>query len=759
MNADQVCAAAAALAICALSALPSEGATVTVALGGGGETTLATKTVGTVLVADLAAAARDLDLLVQLQGDRAVIRDSDGVVWRAADGSLLLEGPSAPRVLESPAVVRGGAVYLPLQTIARLAGRTLVINKGDVVLMRTTSGGAGSADVRGPAGWQTVSIRKTAAELAEMRRLEGESAPAAGGSVLHEILPPRRESLTLDVGLGYAQGMSGAADLTAAGTASGIQIQFNTFLTYGRDGALYRNGRVMLAAPGESWRVEAGDLLSDVRGLVRGVRFGRAIRPSWRPSVSLYAPSAASSVRERTAVAYRDDLQITRSVGLRLEAGSDKAGFVAGRWVQGRASLETFARRAPSRLAREAGATASYDVWHGITGTIGARVSNGQLRERWYFGGITVPVANVASVTLERTRSNGPTRSDTNAFGVQLPLGRIRVMQRYQWTDIGFLGDLSTAAPGRRQLQSMASYSPVRRVQLTYQVATQWYASVAARQSTELQGVVTLSRSTSLHGVSGFPDIANRQHFRVGIQQTLPRGFRLAADYGALPAFQTSIVDRQEHPRFLVLVRRNLAVATPAKGATVVGRVVGAGGEPIPGAPVTLGPYVTAAGADGGYRFVHVPAGEYELRLNKARLAVRYASDGVAYPVHASAGSTTRLDLHALPLYAIYGHVFVDRNGNGVFDRGEGVANVVMRLSPADRATMTDEDGAYGFYNLPPGAYDVRVDSERLSAALSIVSAPAIAVDLEAAGTARTGLDFRVSPRDKPIVIQRTLPQ
>jgi hypothetical protein len=112
-----------------------------------------------------------------------------------------------------------------------------------------------------------------------------------------------------------------------------------------------------------------------------------------------------------------------------------------------------------------------------------------------------------------------------------------------------------------------------------------------------------------------------------------------------------------------------------------------------------------------------------------------------------------------VPLHAIYGHVFVDRNANGVFDRGEGVANVVMRLSPDEHATITDEDGAYGFYNLPPGAYDVRVDSQRLSTALSIVSAPVIAVALEAAGTARPGIDFRVGPRDKPIVIQRTLRQ
>lgn len=750
-------AVAAAAAVCALSASLSEAATVTLALASGGETTLATKTIGAVLMADLAAAARDLEVLVQAQDGRAVIRDRNGVEWRASDGSLLLEGPSAPRVLESPAVIRGGSVYLPLQAIATLAGRTLVLKNGNAVLLRPMPDRV--ADVRGPDGWQTVSIRKTAAELAEMRRLNGESEPETQVSSLREILPPNRDALTFDIGLGYAQGMSGAADVAASGSAAGIQVNFNTFLTYGRDGALYRSGHVMLAAPGERWRVDAGDLASDIRGLVRGVRFGTAVRSSWRPSISLYAPSAAASIRERSAVVYRDDLQVSHSVGVRTEVGSDKAAFLGGRWVQGRASIETFFRYAPSRLARDAGAAASYDVWHGVTAQIGARVTNGPLRERWYFGGLTVPIANLASVSLERTRSTGLTDSGTNAFGIQLPLGRIRVMQRYQWTDIGFLRDMPGAAPGRRQLQSMASYSPLRRLQLTYQVATQWYSSVAARQWTELQAVVNLSRSTSVHGVSGFPDVANAQHFRVGIQQTLPRGFRLAADYGALPAFQTSLVDRQEHPRFLVLVRRNLAVATPAKGATIAGRVVGPHGEPIAGAPVTLGSYATAADADGGYRFLHVPAGDYDLALDKTHLATRYASDGVKHRVHAEAGSTSHVDLRAVPLHAIDGHVFIDRNANGEFDDGEGVPNVVLRLSRGDDATMTDENGAYGFYNLPPGTYDVRVDAERLSGALSIASAPTIAVDLEAAGTARMGIDFRVVPREKPIVIQRTLPQ
>jgi hypothetical protein len=302
----------------------------------------------------------------------------------------------------------------------------------------------------------------------------------------------------------------------------------------------------------------------------------------------------------------------------------------------------------------------------------------------------------------------------------------------------------------------MASYSPTRRVQLNYQVATQWYSTVAAQRWTELQTVVTLTKSTSLHGVTGFPDITSARRFRFGLQQTLPRGFRLAVDYGALPAFQSSVQDRQEHARFLVMVRRTLAMPTPAAGAEVTGRVVDQEGEPVPGAAVTLGPYVTTVRSDGSYKFAHVPTGDYDLALDEEHLPARYASDGVTQHVHVS-GGRVEADLHAIPLHAIHGHVFVDRNGNGEFDTGEGVPNVVMRLSARDVVTMTNDEGVYGFYNVLPGVFDVQLDTERLSKDFQVASAATIAVTLDAAGKARTGIDFRLAPREKPIVLQRTL--
>ena len=728
----------------------------TIAIVGGHEITLPVRHAGDVPTANLLLLARDLDLAIDQRDDRVVIRDASGVEWHVANGSVLLEGPQGSRSLDSPAVIAAGNVFLPLTSIAELAGRKLVVDRSRAMLLPITS--VRTLTARAPTGWDHFQIKKTEAELKEMRRLEG-TAVDSERPLVRESQPPAHESLSLDVGLGLAQGLSGAADVVASGSAEGIRINFNAFLTYGAEGVLVRNGRLTLHDPAGTWSIEAGDVLSDVRGAARGLRLGRALRPWWRPSVALYVHSAALSASDRSAVAYRDDLQLPFNLSIRGEAISDRSSLLGIRWLQGRFSIDTFSRYTASRGAHDHGASVSYDLWRGITAQAGARLSTGTADDRWYFGGVTVPIAKGAAFTLERTRA-GLQAADTSAFGLQLPIGKLRVMQRYQWTDIGFVREPAMNATGGRQLQSMASYSPMRRVQLSYQLATQWTASAVARQWTELQTVFTISRATSLHAVTGFPDLVNPERFRFGVQQNLARGFRLAIDYGRLPAFQAPTTDRDapDQARLLVMIRRTFAARTPARGSEIRGRVVDPRGEPVPGAPVTLGPYVTTAGADGSYRFSHVPPGKFDLGLDALHLPARFASDGVRQQLDVT-GAHKIVDLHAVPLHAIHGHVYIDRNGNGQFDADEGIPNVVLRLSKDEVATMTDEGGAYGFYNLPPGSYRVWIDAERVHRDLKIVSSGSIDVQLDEAGKSRTGVDLQVAVKEKPIVMQKSLPQ
>jgi hypothetical protein len=757
MRSGRTFALAIALAMACRWAAAADAAWTIAVIGGRELTVPVQQTLGEMPMVDVRLLARDLDLIVDQRDGQVVIRDRAGVEWQTTHGSVLLNGPISTRALGTPAVVAGGSVLLPLDCIADLAGRKVVLDGRRALLLPVDS--VRSAEVRVPAGWQPVQIEKTPAELAETRRLEGDLASGVRPLAVKDVMPPAHETLTFDAGLGFAQGYSGAGDLVISGSASGVRLNLSTFLTYGRDGAIYRSGRLTVQDHDAEWLLEAGDLLSDIRGLARGIRVGGAPRTWWHPSIGLYIRSAALSPVDQSALVYRDDVQLPFDADIRAEAGSDGSSFVGLRWQHRRASVDTFSRNASSRLSRDHGGTLSYDVWNGITVQLGARLSSGAINERWYFAAVSVPVANKAVTTLERTRS-GLTGADTSAVGLQIPIGRLRVMQRYQWNDVALVPDPALPLAGYRQLQSTASYSPMRRLQLSYQVATQWTASTTARQWTELQTVFTVSRATSLHAVTGLPDVANAQRFRIGLQQNLRRGFRLAVDYGRLPAFQSPVSNGAiDRPRWLVMVRRSFVQSTPAAGHDVRGHVVDPGGRPVAGAVVTLGPYVTTARADGSYRFAHVPGGELDLGLDDAHLPAQYASDGVRQQIRLVRDRDVETDLHAIPLHAIHGHVYIDRNGNGVFDPGEGVPNVVVRLSSGESATMTDKDGAYSFYNLLPNHYEVRVDQERLSRDLAVFGVGSIDVQMDGVGRAQTGIDFRVAPKDRPIIMQKSLPQ
>jgi len=397
----------------------------------------------------------------------------------------------------------------------------------------------------------------------------------------------------------------------------------------------------------------------------------------------------------------------------------------------------------------------SYGLWRGIQAQLGGLLATGTTNERWYVAAVNVPIAGQAWAAIERTGST-LTAGATNAIGFQLPIRRARFTQRYQWTDIAFAASPALMGPGARQIQSIATFSPARGVQLSYQLATRWTSTAAGQQWSELQAVWRVGRTTSLHGVSAFPNVVDTQRFRLGVEQKLPHRFRLNVDYGYLPAFQSPSLStvQRDSPRGMLMLHRSFAVSTPARGTDVHGRVVDQRGEPVKGAAVTLGPYVAIANAEGRYRFPHMPAGAFALELDPNHLPAQFAGGGQSQMLSIPPAGTVDIDLHAVPLHAIHGRVYRDLNHNGQFDTGEGVAGVVMRLQNGS-ATVTTGDGVYAFYDLPPGTYLVDIDRDRLNATLVAEQAAGSEVHLGDDGRARTGVDFRVADRQKPVIMQK----
>jgi hypothetical protein len=187
-------------------------------------------------------------------------------------------------------------------------------------------------------------------------------------------------------------------------------------------------------------------------------------------------------------------------------------------------------------------------------------------------------------------------------------------------------------------------------------------------------------------------------------------------------------------------------IATPARGATVTGRVIDHSGRGVAGARVILGPYTADTNASGIYTLAHVPRGAYELSLDAALLPADYAWDGRREPVTVTTSGTVQIDLKVAPLNAIHGRVYVDLNNNERFDAGEAVANAV--LAAGDRVTASDVNGAYSFYNLWPATYTIILTNVPPGYMAGTTQLTVTLLD----GAPVTGADFRVMPKDKPII-------
>ena len=169
---------------------------------------------------------------------------------------------------------------------------------------------------------------------------------------------------------------------------------------------------------------------------------------------------------------------------------------------------------------------------------------------------------------------------------------------------------------------------------------------------------------------------------------------------------------------------------------------------------VRLGSYLAFTDRDGGYDVSNVPSGELRLRVADDLLPASYASDGASHSIRVEAGSREIVTLQVIPLNSIHGHVCHDGNGNGRCDPGEGLADMAVRLGEA--VTATDSNGTYGFYNMQPGPYAVRLETERPGETYQPVSDREIGVELRP-GAPLVGVDFRVVPRDKPVILQGTV--
>lgn len=339
-----------------------------------------------------------------------------------------------------------------------------------------------------------------------------------------------------------------------------------------------------------------------------------------------------------------------------------------------------------------------------------------------------------------------------NAVTLQLPLGPVRIVQRVQWGRTDYRQRAVPFGFNGRGSQSMASYTPGPWGTLRYQQSTQWFDDGRVQEWDEVTSVLQFGR-TSMQLASAFPDITDPARFRARVTQQLSPTLSIEAQYGRLSAFQMSNASEDEQSRVMVTVRKTWLIQSPARGGEIRGNAIDQAGYAVAGALVRLGPYTAITDATGGYRFTRVPDGEFALSLDRDKLPAAYAWDDKPRPLIITQSSREHVDIQVVPLNAMRGHVYLDENGNGHFDEGEGVPRAVVRVNGS--VTASDVEGAYAFYNQPPGRYTIRLDASRLTKGLAPASPTEIDVELTGQYP-QSGLDFAVEKKDMPIIMRKT---
>lgn len=616
---------------------------------------------------------------------------------------------------------------------------------------------AGAQDVPKPVdtssaarGWRPFTIAKPPSDAPD----EAELDPRRNDPRWQPRRPPTSDFFKSTIGLGHVLQNDWGLELSGSGRVGGFETNLSSFLTIGPAGIEAPAARLSLLAPGGRWGAEAGDLVTQTRGLARGFRVSGKAGKAHRPMFSVYLPSAR--LRDTaTLVGIGDQVRLFSRIVAGGEATSDGSYFLRAAYLQTRFDLQGSYRQVRRDDAgKDAALMASYVLGHGVMVRAGVRTfETSSDRGKSRLAALRIPLGKVLDVTLETTRTAGSRSHDvSNAIVLQVLQGPVRLSQRYQWGDSEYLHVGGPFGIEQRQLQTSASFSPTRWATFSPQTVTQWLPDGRARVWQELQSALTLSRTTRLQASTTFPDVLDPARFRARLAQDLPRQFTLLVEYGRVSPFQPVMRTDAGDARLSMMVRKSWRTATPARGGEISGRVVDERGNPVAGAGLRLGPYLVFTDDSGHYAFSRVPPGEFDLALATELLPAGYASEGVTHRVFVNGTGRQEVNFTATPLNAIRGRVYQDVNKNGRFDAGEGRAGIALRTG--EHVTATDADGAYGFFNLEPGRYTVQLDTDRLGDGYAAASEPAITVQLDA-GRPAVGVDFTLTSKQRPVVLQK----
>lgn len=694
-----------------------------------------------VLTADLVAVGAALGLRVVRDRRTVTVHAPTGATWTSTVGASFFDGPTTRVFLERPLALDGAAIVVPLEAIATLSGHfvTLLPNAREVDLVAplapTTS---------------AFTIAKSPEALAEMRAADARDAPAPPAAHMGESAPPDRASMRVRAGASYVIGADAAFSAGADGSLYGVDTRFDVSTTHGARGHEVLTGRLTLDDPDLGWSLSAGDLTSRLWGSARGVRASYELLDGWRPTLTAYLPWERSANRD-LVLSWAEHLDLGAGATFDAEVASDTSlfaqlGLLGDAWMVGAA----FSRR-PGRGDRMRHEGSLYGSVRGPAGvSMAARVhvidpdhEAGSVRAHLT---LAWPILKVLRATLSHgSLMSAESWSHHEHLALALQAGALKARLAYLLT----LRQAPVPADGMLSSHAATAGAGVRlggHLSLDGELNLNGRPDGSVRLAGRAFATVRPFRTTTLELSASFPS----HRVQVRLRQELPAGFVLGAEYGGVSPHQPvlgAVVDPH-------LVRVTLTgawdVATPARGASVSGRLADRDGAPIKGAIVQLERFRVATDDDGAFSFTPLPRGRYVLEVDPTSLPADLVTTGTRREVDITdATESVYYELEALRYSSIWGVMYQDLNDNSIFDPGEGIAGAPVRLG--ERTTAPGPDGRFVFHNVPPGEHVVRLAVMHIASDYEPAGAVEVKRTLSATGGSPAPVVFRIAKRARRI--------
>jgi hypothetical protein len=740
---------------------------------------------------NVTALATLLRLKVQLSAGQWSIVTPDGTEWTTRADSLFVESKRRRVALLSPVESKGASLYLPVSAIADIAGSDIGIDSSapivrvaspaasiPVVASRPPSskpggeivehnvpgavraGGATAApavpinktDLSKSNEWQGFTLEKPTSEVNETPDT-GIFNRARQASDFR--LPPARGNMLLGLGMGFVQDGSLGVVLSSTGTYRGANVGFSSFMTQGVQGSRLENMRFSWQDDDAGKSIELGNLYSDLWGVARGARY------SWRSGNKLWSGiglymGSPMPFAQRNALAFRTEAQLGHKMRAGTEVASDGSIYAQASYQDNRLGVFGYLRHLGDSSGKSNGFLVNYELARGIS-LYGGYIRSNLLIDRndWRNFGVRIPLTSRIDLNLERTFASSEFATNKlDAAVLSFSLGKMRLFTRYQLRNFS---NTSLIAPNlsptaSREFQTSAVYFANPRLRFELQSQAFW---LDGRQHSEWGNLTTayrVSGKTNLQFTTLFPQMGAADQWRVRLEHQIQKDLSLSLDYGQLTPFQQVTRFGQPDRGFMLMLRTHWDTPTPSRGGELSGTLIDMTGTPVPDALIRLGDYQTRTDDDGKYVFNNIPAGEYEFYVLESSLPADVKSLDRAEKIQLKYNTKLYRTLRVVPLHAIAGRVYVDANGNGVYDLGEEMQNAVVALN--DFSTATSKDGSFAFHNVDPGKHTIRIKRDKLPSGFELISPDNVEVELTSGGTAKYVM-FQLMKTEKAIVYQK----